>query len=100
MLREIHRGTYGNHTGEISLAGKALKAGYYCPTLQKDAYNIVRTCDRCQHFANVQTRLGETMTPITSPWPFTQWGIDIVGPFPLGKKELRFLIVVIDYFTK
>ena len=65
-----------------------------------DAYNIVRTCDRCQRFANVQMRLGETMTPISSPWPFTQWGVDIVGPFPLGKKELRFLIVTIDYFTK
>ena len=23
-----------------------------------------------------------------------------MGPFPLGKKQLRFLIVVIDYFTK
>ena len=40
------------------------------------------------------------MTPISSPWPFTQWGIDIMGPFPLGKKQLRFLIAAIDYFTK
>ena len=23
-----------------------------------------------------------------------------MGPFPLGKKQLRFLIVAIDYFTK
>ena len=40
------------------------------------------------------------MTPISSPWPFVQWGIDIMGPFPLGKKQLRFLIVIVDYFTK
>ena len=40
------------------------------------------------------------MTSISSPWPFAQWGIDIMGPFPLGKKQLRFLIVEIDYFTK
>ena len=40
------------------------------------------------------------MTPISSQWPFAQWGIDIMGPFPLGKKQLRFLIVAIDYFTK
>ena len=37
---------------------------------------------------------------ISSSWPFTQWRIDIMGPFPLGKKQLRFLIVAIDYFTK
>ena len=40
------------------------------------------------------------MTPISSPWPFAQWGINIMGPFPLRKKQLRFLIVVIDYFIK
>ena len=40
------------------------------------------------------------MTPIYSQWPFAQWGIDIMGPFPLGKKQLKFLIVAIDYFTK
>ena len=34
------------------------------------------------------------------PWSFAQWGIDIMGPFPLGKKQLKFLIVAIDYFTK
>ena len=45
-------------------------------------------------------RPGEAMTPISSPWPFVQWGIDIMGPFPLRKKQLRFLIVAIDNFTK
>ena len=40
------------------------------------------------------------MTPISSPWPFAQLGIDIMGPFPLGKKQLRFFIIAIDYFIK
>ena len=40
------------------------------------------------------------MTPISSPWPFARWGIDIMGPFPIRKKQLRFLIVAIDYFKK
>ena len=100
ILREIHEGICGNHAGVRSLTGKVLRAGYYWPTLQKDAYNIVRSCDKCQHFANVHTRLGETMTPISLPWPFIQWGIDIISPFPLGKKQLKFLIVAIDYFKK
>ena len=37
---------------------------------------------------------------ITSPCPFAQWGIDIVGPLPLGKGQVKFLLVAIDYFTK
>uniref|UniRef100_A0A2N9GBC9 Integrase catalytic domain-containing protein n=1 Tax=Fagus sylvatica TaxID=28930 RepID=A0A2N9GBC9_FAGSY len=24
----------------------------------------------------------EEITPITSPWPFAQWGLDVMGPFP------------------
>ena len=40
------------------------------------------------------------MTPISSPWPFAQWGIDIMGPFLLGKKQLKFFIIAIDYFIK
>ncbi|GKB45244.1 reverse transcriptase domain-containing protein [Tanacetum coccineum] len=42
----------------------------------------------------------QKMTPITSPWPFYKWGIDIAGPFPEGPGKVKFLIVAIDYFTK
>ena len=46
VLREIHEGTCENHAGARSLARKALKVGYYWPTLQKDVYNIVKACDK------------------------------------------------------
>ena len=35
-----------------------------------------------------------------APWPFTQWGLDILGPFPLGTRQMKFLVVGNDYFTK
>ncbi|GKA41776.1 reverse transcriptase domain-containing protein [Tanacetum coccineum] len=40
------------------------------------------------------------MNPITFPWPFYKWGIDIAGPFPEGPGKVKFLIIAIDYFTK
>ncbi|GKB06004.1 reverse transcriptase domain-containing protein [Tanacetum coccineum] len=42
----------------------------------------------------------QNLTPITSPWPFYKWGIDIARPFPEGPGKVKFLIVSIDYFTK
>ncbi|GJX30981.1 reverse transcriptase domain-containing protein [Tanacetum coccineum] len=42
----------------------------------------------------------QKLTPITSPWPFYKWGIDIAGPFSEGPGKVKFLIVAIDYFTK
>ena len=68
--------------------------------LQKDAYDLIKACDQCQNFANVQTRPSEPTTSTTTPWPFAQWGIDIMGPLPIGRKQYNFLIVTIDYFTK
>ncbi|XP_042456410.1 uncharacterized protein LOC122040975 [Zingiber officinale] len=32
--------------------------------------------------------------------PFDQWGIDIVGPFPMATGQRKFLLVAVDYFFK
>ena len=37
---------------------------------------------------------------MTSPWPFAQWGVDIIGPLPQAPLQRKFLIVAIDYFIK
>ena len=37
---------------------------------------------------------------MTAPWPFAQWGLDIMGPFPTAVRQLKFLVVGINYFTK
>ena len=38
--------------------------------------------------------------PLSSPWLFAQWGLDIVGPLPQAPGNKKFLITAIDYFTK
>nr|GEW55212.1 reverse transcriptase domain-containing protein [Tanacetum cinerariifolium] len=42
----------------------------------------------------------QKLTPITSPWPFYNWEIDIDGPFPKGPWKVILLIVAMNYFTK
>jgi len=37
---------------------------------------------------------------MTTLWPFSQWGLDIIGPFPTAIRQLKFLVVGIDYFIK
>ena len=37
---------------------------------------------------------------MTAPQPFAQWGLDIMGSFPIALRQMKFLIVGIDYFTK
>ena len=38
---------------------------------------------------------------LSSPWPFIAWGMDVIGPIePAASNGHRFILVVIDYFTK
>ena len=100
ILEEIHKGICGDHASPKSLVSKVIQIGYFWPTMQVDAVELVKKCDKCQQFGNVQRLPTKRMTTITSPWPFAQWGMDIVGPLPLGKGQVKFLLVAINYFTK
>ena len=100
ILAEIHQGIYGDHAGPKSLVNKAIRISYFWPTMQVDAIELVKKCDRCQRYGNVQRLPAERLTAISSPWPFAQWGNDIVDPLPQGKGQVKFLLVAIDYFTK
>nr|XP_027101075.1 uncharacterized protein LOC113720385 [Coffea arabica] len=40
------------------------------------------------------------MIPITSSWPFEQWGTDIIGPFPRVPGNYAYVVVAVGYFTK
>ena len=100
VLREVHEGVCGNHIGTRALAGKVLRQGYYWPTMLIDAIDLVKKFKTCQEHAKISHLPSEPLTSVTSPWPFQQWGLDILGPLPIGKGQCKFIIVAVNYFTK
>ena len=72
VLREVHEGACGYHSGARSLVHKLVRAGYYWSTIQADAKAYVKVCDQCQRFSNVPRQPSEYLTPMMAPWPFTQ----------------------------
>ncbi|GJS89900.1 reverse transcriptase domain-containing protein [Tanacetum coccineum] len=88
------------HSGPRSVVARALRSGYYWPTMHRDARDMIKKCNDCQVHRPIPRQPQQELTPITSPWPFHKWGIDIAGPFPVAAGGLKFLIVAIDYFTK
>ena len=81
-MREVHEGICGNHSGSRSLVHKLVQAGYYWPTIKVDVEAYVKAYDECQRFSNIIRQPTEELTPMTALWPFAQWGLDIMGPFP------------------
>jgi hypothetical protein len=47
LLKEIHSGFCGAHVGTRALAGKAIKQGFYWPTINEDAKKLVQECEAC-----------------------------------------------------
>ncbi|XP_030945651.1 uncharacterized protein LOC115970120 [Quercus lobata] len=48
VLREVHEGACGNHSGARSLVSKVVRAGYYWPNMQVDAKAYVKVALRSQ----------------------------------------------------
>ena len=68
--------------------------------MQKEAQEYVKKCDQCQRFAPNIYQSGGVLKPLSSPWSFAKWGLDIVGPFPKAASSKRYLLVGTNYFTK
>ncbi|GJR26613.1 reverse transcriptase domain-containing protein [Tanacetum coccineum] len=100
VIREIHEGSCSMHAGPQSVVAKAMRLGYYWPTMHRDARDMIRACNDCQVHRPVPRNPQQPLTPITAQWPFYKWGIDIAGPFLKGPGKVKFLIVAMDYFTK
>ena len=35
-----------------------------------------------------------------SPWPFAQWGLDLIGKLPTARGQFKYIVVAVDYNTK
>ncbi|RDY06704.1 Retrovirus-related Pol polyprotein, partial [Mucuna pruriens] len=56
---------------------------------------------KCQIYADNIHVVPSTLHNLTSPWPFSMWGLDIIGPIePKASNGHRFILVAIDYFRK
>ncbi|GKU90839.1 hypothetical protein SLEP1_g4783 [Rubroshorea leprosula] len=94
-VREVHEGVCGTHIGGRTLARKLLRHGIRA---RSTVYSNLVTAYELSISTSLRT--GEMLSSLTSPWPFAQWGVDLLGPFVKGKGGCIFLVVAVDYFTK
>ena len=101
LIKEIHEGSFGTHANGHAMARKILRAGYYWMTMESDCFNYARKCHKCQIYADKVHVPPTPLNVMAAPWPFSMWGIDMIGPIePRASNGHRFILVAIDYFTK
>jgi ribonuclease HI len=100
ILREVHSGTCGSHSGPRALAAKVIRQGFYWPAIICTANRVTRSCEACQKFSPRLSNPSQFTKLIAHTWPLQRWGLDIVGPLLTAQGNLKFTFVAVEYFTK
>ncbi|XP_012472371.1 uncharacterized protein LOC105789544 [Gossypium raimondii] len=101
ILEEVHEGICGTHANGFTMARQIMRFGYYWSTMEVDCISYAKKCHKCQIYGDKMHAPPSPLHVTISPWPFSMWGIDVIGPIsPKASNGHRFIFVVIDYFTK
>lgn len=100
IIEEIYQGICNTHEGTYTLVNKIFRQGYYWLTLKADMEKFVKRCNVCQLYGRAINTPAMNQTRISAPWPFFQWGINILGPLPQTTGQCKFVIVAVEYFSK
>nr|GEZ84210.1 hypothetical protein [Tanacetum cinerariifolium] len=98
-LAADHLGPTGGHHGANLTAKKVFDAGFFWPTIYKDAYEFVKNCDSCQRQGKISQREEMPQNSIQICEIFDVWGIDFMGPFPSSRGN-KYILVAVDYLSK
>ncbi|RDX76665.1 Retrovirus-related Pol polyprotein, partial [Mucuna pruriens] len=100
VLQFCQAASGGGHYGSSLTARKVLDCRFYWPTIFRDAYQFVSTCEKCQKAGVAISKRHEMpQQPILFYEVFDVWGIDFMGPFPVSN-GYSYILLVVDYVSK
>nr|GEU80167.1 reverse transcriptase domain-containing protein [Tanacetum cinerariifolium] len=99
ILEACHNGPTGGHHGANLTAKKIFDAGFFWPTIYKDAHEFVKNCDSCQRQGKISQRDEMPQNSIQVCEIFDVWGIDFMGPFS-SLRGNKYILVAVDYLSK
>ncbi|GJR96197.1 reverse transcriptase domain-containing protein [Tanacetum coccineum] len=99
ILEACHNGPTGGHHGANLTAKKVFDAGFFWPSIYKDAHELVKNCDSCQRQGKISQRDEMPQNSIQVCEIFDVWGIDFMGPFPSSRGN-KYILVAVDYLSK
>ncbi|GJX88523.1 reverse transcriptase domain-containing protein [Tanacetum coccineum] len=99
ILAHCHSGPTGGHHSASITGRKVYEAGFYWPSIFKDAKDYVMKCDACQKSGNISSRNEMPQNNIQVCEAFDVWGLDFMGPFPDSRGN-KYILVAVDYISK
>ena len=99
ILELCHDGRTGGHFGRDRTMNR-VRSKFYWFNFHEDVQRWVRSCETCQAVKGANKRNRGPMIKYYCGEPMDRIALDLVGPFSRSKKGNKYLLVVVDYFTK
>ncbi|GJZ13487.1 reverse transcriptase domain-containing protein [Tanacetum coccineum] len=99
ILEHCHSGPTRRHHSASVTGRKVYEAGFYWPSIFKDAKDYVVKCDACQKLRNISSQNEMPQNNIQVCEVFDIWGLDFMGPFPDSRGN-KYILVAVDYMSK
>jgi len=95
----FHSSNLGGHLG-TSKTYRKLEKRVWWKTMRKDVFRFVQGCKKCQLAKSWKVHpMGIGKSPkVKGPWESLY--VDLMGPYTRSSQQNRFLLVVVDNFTK
>ena len=94
-----HEGRTGGHLGPDRTAKQVQRRAYWV-AWHKDVKAYIRGCDACARYTRGEAPKQGLLqsAPVGEPWE--RIAIDITGPHPVSKAGNRYILTVLDHFSK
>ena len=95
----LHRGLNGGHLG--NRRSKALlRKHFYWPGWSADVRAAKLRCRQCARYHRPRPQRQGHLQPLLTGEPWERLGIDVTGPHPPSSRGNRYILTMIDHFTK
>lgn len=99
ILRHLHDGAGGGHLGVTKTLQK-VRDRFYWVNCKEDVKQWCKKCTVCASSNGPQKKPRAPMRQYNVGSPFERIAIDVAGPFPETDVGNKYIVVVMDYFSK
>ena len=99
VLEEFQSSPVGFYNSGFRTVHKILQFSYYQTTIQQDAHEFAKACDRCHRDGGISRKQELPLNPILVFEVFDVWGIDFMDPF-VTSHWMKYILVAFSYVSK
>lgn len=99
FMTRVHAGMAGGHLGIRRTLDQVRRRAFW-RGWRRDVQIHCRQCDRCASYHRGSLPKTAPLQPMITGAPFERLSIDTTGPHPITRRKSRFIVSIIDPFSK